>query len=48
MVSGRNCTLKVHDALGASAAHGGSGRTNCRGRASERVRDLAVRLLMVN
>jgi hypothetical protein len=35
-------------ALGARAAQGGPLRMNWRGRATSRVRDLAVRLLMVN
>src|SRR6202453_2019508 len=52
LVRGRKVMEKVQEALGARAAQGAafgvSGRTNWRGRESARVRDLAVRLLMVN
>ena len=48
MVRGRKVTEKLQLALGASAAQGGPERTNWRGRAMSRVRDLLVRLLMVN
>ena len=48
MVRGRKVTENWQDAFGARAAQGGPLRTNWRGRATSRVRDLAVRLLMVN
>src|ERR1700677_3167824 len=48
LVRGRKVTEKVQEALGAGAAQGESARRNLRGRESARVRDLAVRLLMVN
>ena len=48
LVSGRKVTENWQEALGASAAQGGLERTNWRGRATSRVRDFAVRLLMVN
>jgi hypothetical protein len=48
LVRGRKVTENWHDALGARAAQGGLARTNWRGSATSRVRDLAVRLLMVN
>jgi hypothetical protein len=48
LVRGRKVTEKVQEALGARAAQGGSLSRNWRGRESARVRDLAVRLLMVN
>jgi hypothetical protein len=48
LVRGRKVTEKSQDALGARAAQGGAARMNWRGRESARVRDLAVRLLMVN
>ena len=45
---GEEGDAKLQLALGARAAQGGPARTNWRGRATSRVRDLAVRLLMVN
>ena len=48
LVRGRKLTENWQLALGASAAHGGLARTNWRGSATSRVRDLAVSLMMVN
>jgi hypothetical protein len=48
LVRGRKVTANWQEALGARAAQGGLERTNWRGRAMSRVRDFAVRLLMVN
>jgi len=48
LVRGRKVTANWQLAFGANAAHGGPPRTNWRGSATSRVRDLAVRLLMVN
>lgn len=45
LVSGRKATEKVQPAPGASAAHGGSVRTNWRGSLSERLRDFVVRFV---
>jgi hypothetical protein len=48
LVRGRKVTANWQLALGARAAQGGLERTNWRGSATSRVRDFAVRLLMVN
>jgi hypothetical protein len=48
LVRGRKMTENWQEAAGASAAQGGPARTNWRGSAMSRVRDLPVRLLMVN
>ena len=47
LVRGRKVTAKLQEALGASPEQGGPVRTNWRGSAISRARDLAVRLLMV-
>jgi hypothetical protein len=48
LVRGREATAKLQEALGARAAQGGPEGANWRGKEMERLRDLAVRLLMVN
>ena len=48
LVRGRKVTEKSQEAPGARAAHGGPVRTNWRGKAMSRVRDLTVRLLIAN